>query len=364
MAIPRPQLGGHSRRHLRRALSIVGAALMVGIVTLVFRTLSAGGSFVTVNPGYSGRCALTARLAVRDIAIDARSGLAFLAVAAVRANAADGIYLADPAHPERPPLRLPGVPPGFHPDALSLWRDQAGGLVLFAASPGPGSGSVDAFSVQLGAHPALTETADIGSSLFAHVRAVAAVDANRFYAIDAPPVGDDFFSLLLSYLTPAHGRIIFYDGEIPHIVAKGLRAPRGLALSADGSRLYVGLSLSRTLASYSVEPFLGHLTAAGTYPLPLAPAHLSRAGGTSLLVAGDPKLFARATFAKDPSQPSPSAVVRVHFEGDAPHGVTQIYADMGHGIAAADVAVEAGRRLLIGSALDDRLLSCTPAEGR
>lgn len=351
---------GHSRRHLKRAVSILGVALLVGALALVLRTLSAGGSFAEVRPGYTGRCALAARLAVRDIAVDARTGLAFLAVAAPKPAAEDGIYLFDPAHPKAPPERLGGVPPGFHPTALSLWRDGNGPLVLFAASPGPRSGAVDIFSVHLGPHPRLSETADIGSSLFVHVRALAALDGSRFYAVAAPPVAGDFFSLLSSYLMPAKGRIIFYDGQIPHIVAKSLRAPRGLALAADGSRLYVGLAVSHVLESYTIEPFLGHLTLAGRYPLPLAPGALTLDGKHALLIAGDPKLFDRDRFEHDPSHPSPSAVVRVELLGGLPHGVSQLYADLGHPIGAAGVAAQAGGHLLIGSALGSRLISCKP----
>jgi hypothetical protein len=360
MAITRLAAPGHSHRHLKRAASILGVVLLVGTLAVVLRTLSAGGSFAEVRPGYTGHCVLAASLAVRDIAVDARSKLAFLAVAAPQPAADDGIYLVNPAHPEAPPQRLGGVPPGFHPTALALWRDGNGPLVLFAASPGPQSGMVDIFSVQLGAHPQLSETAAISSSLFAHVRALAALDANRFYALDAPRVAGDFLSLLRSYVTPAKGRIIFYDGQIPHLVAKGLRAPRGLALSTDGSRLYVGLAVSRVLESYAVEPFMGTLTLAGRYPLPLAPGAITPYGQHSLLIAGDPKLFARARFEHDPRAPSPSAVIRVELSGGLPHGLSQIYADLGHPIAAAGVAVQAGAHLLIGSALGHRLLNCQP----
>ena len=160
---------------------------------------------------------------------------------------------------------------------------------------------------------------------------------------------------------PAKGRIIFYDGQIPHVVVKDLRAPRGLALSADGSRLYVGLAVSRVLESYTIEPFLGHLMLAGRYSLPLAPGALSLDGKRTLLIAGDPKLFERARFEHDPAHPSPSAVVRVELSGGLPHGVSQLYANLGHPIAAAGVAARAGGHLLIGSALGSRLISCTPS---
>ncbi len=361
MAMTRTLHPGHSHRHLKRAVSILGVVLFVGVLALVLRTLSAGGSFAEVRPGYMGRCTPAASLAVRDIVVDAKTGLAFLAVAGQKPAVEDGIYLADPAHPKAPPQRLAGVPQGFRPTALSLWRDRSGSLVLFAASPGHVSGSVDIFSVHLGAHPQLMETADIGSSLFAHVRALAALDGSRFYAVDAPHVAGDFFSLLGSYLTPAKGRIIFYDGQMPHIVAKGLRAPRGLALAADRSRLYVGLAVSHVLASYKIESFLGHLTLADRYALPLAPGALTVDGAHALLIAGDPKLFDRARFEHDPSHPSPSAVIRVELSDGLPHGVSQIYANLGHPIAAAGVAAEAGGHLLIGSALASRLISCTPS---
>ena len=61
----------------------------------------------------------------------------------------------------------------------------------------------------------------------------------------------------------------------------------------------------------------------------------------------------------DPSKPSPSQVFRVSLAGGVPQAARQIYGNAGTQIGGAGVAARAGNRLLIGSALDGRLLDCT-----
>ena len=50
---------------------------------------------------------------------------------------------------------------------------------------------------------------------------------------------------------------------------------------------------------------------------------------------------------------------RVSLSGGVPQVATQVYGNAGQEIAGASIAVSAGKRLLIGSSLDDKLLDCT-----
>lgn len=354
----------HGRlRWRRRAATIMLAGLAVGALALSFRTLSSAGVFQEVTPGFDGSCRLAARLAVAGIAADAKDNLLFLAVADARGNSpADGVYLLDQAHADRPPRRLSGTPELFHPSALALDRGRDGSLTLLAANRrGEKSGSIDVFAVTREAGVVtLKEEASIASSLFAHVSAVVPAGPQRFYAAADQDRPADFLSLLAGYLAPGQGRIIYYDGQVPRVVATGLRGVRGLALAPDGMRLYAAAAIARELTTYDVEPVSGHLDNASDYPLPAAPGRLNFDVHGALWTAGDPKLFARERFVRDARKPSPSAVLRIELSAGVPQSVTRIYTDLGSQIAASGVAAIADGQLFIGSALDRKFLVCSP----
>ncbi|HKB96565.1 MAG TPA: hypothetical protein VKB94_06915, partial [Rhizomicrobium sp.] len=54
-----------------------------------------------------------------------------------------------------------------------------------------------------------------------------------------------------------------------------------------------------------------------------------------------------------------SQIFRVSLASGVPQQATQIYGDDGNQIAAAGTAASIGKRLLIGSSLDGKLLDCT-----
>ena len=61
----------------------------------------------------------------------------------------------------------------------------------------------------------------------------------------------------------------------------------------------------------------------------------------------------------DPHRRAPSQVFRVSVSDGVPQQAEQVYGNDGGEIAAASVGASAGNRLLIGSNLDSKLLSCT-----
>jgi len=141
--------------------------------------------------------------------------------------------------------------------------------------------------------------------------------------------------------------------------ADGLYGTRSLVLADGGTRLIVGGLLSRSLTTFSRQPFTGALTEAGTMTLPAGPEKLSLDAEGELWLAGHANLSDWRAFAADPHLRTPSQVFRVSLSGGVPGQAEQVYGSEGSEIAGASVAVPAGRRLLIGSSLDGRLLDCT-----
>ena len=134
---------------------------------------------------------------------------------------------------------------------------------------------------------------------------------------------------------------------------------RSLVLTQGGTHLVAGGLLSRSLTTFSREPFTGELTEAGTMILPAGPERLSIDGHGELLVGGHANLPDWRAFNADPAKRAPSQVFRVSLSGGIPQDAEQVYGNDGSEIAGAGVAISVGKRLLIGSSLDGRLLDCT-----
>ena len=60
---------------------------------------------------------------------------------------------------------------------------------------------------------------------------------------------------------------------------------------------------------------------------------------------------------------APSQIFRVSLLGGVPQAAEQVYGNDGSELAGASVGLSAGKRLLIGSSLDGKLLDCTGNKG-
>jgi 6-phosphogluconolactonase (cycloisomerase 2 family) len=119
-------------------------------------------------------------------------------------------------------------------------------------------------------------------------------------------------------------------------VAKRLNAPSSVAVSADGSVLYVAQELPHTLASFKRNDFTGALGEVQLINLPAAPTKITLAKDGSLIVAAWPKR-------------GQGAVYRVRVDGSA----ELLYASKKGEITAA---AELNGQLLLGT--DKASLAC------
>src|SRR5436305_14597974 len=94
-------------------------------------------------------------------------------------------------------------------------------------------------------------------------------------------------------------------------VAQDLYDIRGLLLAPDGSHLLVASLTSRSLKSFSRDPFSGNLTEGDSLTLPAAPEKITLEAQGSVLVAGHANLLHWRRFAADPAKPAPSQIFRV-----------------------------------------------------
>ena len=133
----------------------------------------------------------------------------------------------------------------------------------------------------------------------------------------------------------------------------------GVYVTPDGTHLYNTVTNERRIIALSREPIFGNLTEIGSLALPMRPDNIFADPQGRLIIAGHPSLTRVNAFRTDASKPSPSQVVRVSLDkSGVPTGYETIFADEGGLIGASSAAAVVGKRLLIGSVLDSKLLDC------
>jgi arylesterase/paraoxonase len=153
--------------------------------------------------------------------------------------------------------------------------------------------------------------------------------------------------------------ILYFNGMVFRPVGDDFYGARGLVLAPDGNHLLVASLTSRSLKSFSRDPFGGNLTEAGSLTLPAAPDKISLDAQGSVWVAGHANLLTWRSFIADPKKRAPSQIFRVSVVSGVPQEAAQVYGSDGAEIAGAGIGASIGKRLLIGSSLDDKLLDCT-----
>ncbi|NNU16597.1 hypothetical protein HK107_09720 [Parvularcula sp. ZS-1/3] len=149
------------------------------------------------------------------------------------------------------------------------------------------------------------------------------------------------------------GQIFHYDGNSWSVEADGLRFPNGIALSPDGSDLFVAEMRAEAIRKYARDPATDQLEPTSRIALRSFPNNLSVDESGRLLIGAVPQPFAYKAFTESLRDSAPSQVLRV--DGDQ---VETIYQNTGRDLSAATVASRVGNRTLIGTAADDKFLMC------
>jgi arylesterase/paraoxonase len=338
------------------------AAILVAIVlvTLTGRGLWANGLFSSVKPGFSGVCkTVTGLPGVSDIEI--AGGTAYLAVSSARGpDPRDGIYTLSLSGDAKP-VKLSGAPRDFHPRGLGLYRTPNGGLFLMAvnwraeASTGAAKQrvrfSIDSFEVT----DKLVALGTIEGGLLTDPQDLAVVGPNNFYVSNDGANKNPVLGAMQRYGLTAGGNILYFNGMSFTVAADGLAGVRGLLLMPDGTHLVAANLFGRALQSFDRDMF-GKLTEGPSVSLGAGPEKITLDRNGEIWAAGHANLARWRSFAADGANRTTSQIFRVSLAGGT---AEQVYGDgVGDLIAGASVGASAGKRLLIGSSLDGRLLDC------
>jgi len=343
----------------RRLRSRRGLIILASLAAAFFigRIVWANGLFSSAPTGFLGSCKAAATVpGLEDI--ESANGVTFVSVASARGpDARDGIYVLGE---DGKFTRLAGTPKNFHPRGIGLYRSPDGSGIFLVAVNHRSSGrfSIDSFEVtNPQASPALVAQGTIEGGLLTDPQDVAAAGPGAFY-VSNNSAKQSFVKILASWGALPASDILYFNGMSFKPVALDLYDIRGLLLAPDGSHLLAASLTARSLKSFSRDPFGGNLTEADSLTLPAAPEKISLDAQGELWVAGHASLVRWRNFAADPGQRAPSQIFRVSLISGAPRDAAQVYGNDGSEIAGASIGVHAGKRLLIGSSLDSKLLDC------
>ncbi len=347
-------------RSFRRAWRMTAVMLVLALVFFAGRMLWANGLFSSAQTGFPGSCRVISNVpGVTDIEV--AGGMAFVAVGNARGpRSEDGVY-ALPLNGTGRLTKLSGTPRDFHPRGIGLYRspDGSGVFLLAVNRRSVGRYSIDSFEITNPATaPALVSQGTIGSGLLTDPQDVAASGMGSFYVSNgiAMPA---FLRRLADWGAVPGSNILHFNGMMFRVAAEDVYGARGLALTPDGNHLLVASLTTRSLRSFTREMMSGNLTEGGSLTLDVAPEKLSLDSRGEVWVAGHVSLIQWRDFLTDPDHRPPSQVFRVAIASGEPQQAQFVYGNAGGDIAAAGIAVSAGKRLLIGSALDGKLLDCS-----
>ncbi|MEM9810367.1 MAG: SMP-30/gluconolactonase/LRE family protein [Pseudomonadota bacterium] len=149
------------------------------------------------------------------------------------------------------------------------------------------------------------------------------------------------------------GQIFHYSGSDWSVVAENLNFPNGIALSPDGSELFLAEMRAEAISRFDRDPATDQLEPKGRISLGAFPNNLSIDAAGRLLIGSIPQPFAYKAFTEALRETAPSQVLRVD-----DNRASVVFQDTGRRLSGATVAASVAGRTLIGTGGHDRFLMC------
>jgi len=347
-------------KNLWKPLKWVSALVAVAVAVAGFGVLRVGGAFRSMEPAFAGGCrAFALGGSSEDMVIDRRRGLAYLSLldrdGLRRGEQVTGtimlldLNLAEPA----PRAAMAYDPESFRPHGLSLLELDSQPARLFAISHRPGGPGVEV--AEEGASGGFFPRETIRSESFTHPNAIVATGARQFYLTNDSGKQGAWARASQVLFGSDRSTLVYFDGTKARVEVADLQYPSGLALSPDGSRLYVAETFAGALRIYRRDAQSGGLTLEETIDLPTAPGNLDVDDEGAVWIAAYPKLLSLAAHLRDPGKRTPTQVLRLD---PKTRQWAEIYLDSGAAISAGSVAASWRDEFLIGALFDKKVLLC------
>ena len=353
----------------RKKLFLIATIPLVCLGALAGKTLAEAGVFRTVEDRGPAVAATVSGFdgGTEDAAFRAESAELYVSSGDFRDPSNGGrIYLVDTANPQAAPRDVtPELEFPFLPHGLDLWRAPEGNERLFVVNHRAGSGFGDGTQAQTQSHT--VEIFDVGADgTLVHLRSVedpafiapndvAAAGAEQFYVTNDHGSGPGLARHLEDWLGLPFGNVVYFDGEEVAEVLDGLTYPNGVAISDDGTEVYVAETTGGRLHVLQRDPTSGSLRASWTSEHLTGLDNIDVAPDGSLWIGAHPKLLEFLGHAEDPTKHSPSQVLHATRAGDG-WSVEEHWLDDGDRLSGSSVAASNGERVVVGAVFLPRLL--------
>ena len=339
--------------------------LILIVATLVLKTYYNAGEFKEIKTRFQGKCqTVTGVLSSEDIAIDRKTGMAYISSTDRRTPSSDGgkagqgaIFGLDLNNAASRPISLTtDFTKEFNPHGIGLWRGEDGKLLLFAVNHCRKGHFIEIFEKK---GDKLIHRESISGDLMHSPNDIAPTGSRTFYVTNDHGYTSKFGRMLEEYLQLAKGFVLYYDGNSFKIAAEGLAYPNGIALSQDGKTVYAAATVGQEVLVYGREEATGKLTLRHSIGLGTGPDNIDVDEKGALWIGCHPKLLTFVAYSKDPEKVSPAQVVKVVVGKHGEYDVEEMYLSKGEPLSGSSVAAVFGDTLLVGSAFDRRFLRCS-----
>jgi arylesterase / paraoxonase len=354
-----------------RILPIVGyvaLALVVVASVLTWRFLSAAGYFTGIRQEITADCrAIPAVPGPEDIAIDHERGIAYVSAYDRRAVMSaepgtdavrGGIYTIDLTAPQADwalrPVTAP-EPQDFRPHGISLYVGPDGARRLFAVNhPAAGPETIEIF--EIAEDSSLSHVRSVTSDAFISLNDVVGVGAESFYTTNDHGSRSGFTNTVTDFLLLRNSAVVYFDGEKAETAADTILYANGINVSPGGETVYVASALGMSLYIYDRDRETGALTGRDNVRLGTGIDNIDVQPDGTLLIGAHPDIIAFLSHASDPSELSPSQVVRIDPQEKK---AGTIYLNLGEEISGISVAAGYGDVMLLGQVFQPEVLVCS-----
>ncbi len=353
---------------MKRILKTIGllVGLVVGLAVVgIGKFLVDSGQFTELHPHFEGTCTslALAKGSSEDIVIDHAAGFAYLSVldrkSLMRNPELDGaierIDLKADTWTVEPALE--SGPSDLHPHGMSLYVGPDGAKKLFVIShPHNKPHTIEIFDATEDGK--WKHAATVRDTLFVKPNDLAAVGPNQFYVANDSGAKNGFDRATEMMLGRQLSTLAYYNGDKGMPAVVDMTGAGGIAVSADGSTVWVAETAAKRIQVYGRDAAGGSLTPVRVIPLAGGPDNIDVAPDGSLWVAAHANTLALAKhFAA--GAPAPTQILHIEDPASAAPKVTEVYLNEGEQFSAGSVAAVYKNKMILGSITEKKLLVCT-----